>query len=80
VTNDEALFIYQAGQTLLRALHPHYADYELEEFDRGLGNFYELAGLKHELCYGCDADCPNQLLVEGRCPACRGGPPKRLTR
>lgn len=73
MTDQEALEIYKAGQDLLRALHPHYGDNGLENFDQQLGTFYDFAGLDHALCDRCDADCPCQLLTGGVCVVCLFG-------
>lgn len=70
MTDQEALDIYQAGQDLLAALHPHFSDDGLDCFDSQLSTLYDFAGLDHELCEDCDADCPKQLLTKGVCVVC----------
>ena len=78
--NVEAHVIFDAGQRLLEAIHPHCGDDELENFDRMLAEVYELVGLDHAYCEKCDADCPSQLLRKkedsgeescGFCPNCQ---------
>jgi hypothetical protein len=70
MTNTEAEEIFQAGQRLLEALHPHYDERKLEYFDQQLGVFYDQAGLAHKLCEQCGADTPVQLLKDDECPKC----------
>ena len=70
MTDQEALDIYQAGQDLLCALHPHYSGSSLCYFDAQLSTFYDLAGLEHALCPSCGADCPVQLIKGAECVGC----------